>query len=389
MKWLLHITVFILISGLTISCKKDDPENEPVKTEDEYLIKQEIQTESISASGGGSIELPSGVIVNIPANALPADNSISVETIDPYRDGSEFVVPKELKGTKLSAVVRCTPEGTTFDSPVEVIIPYYTELWPENLPNDSMLVVSYSGDSIEIIPFFIDKTNMAVIAETNHFSDFVIIAKKDILVDRGRMYKTVVIGDQVWMAENLAFLPEVHPVTDNSLIESRYYVYEYSGTSIEGAKSTSKYFTYGVLYNWPAAMESSPEGWHLPSDDDWKQLELYMGMSQEHVDSYSGDFPSRGTDEGTRLKATKGWVNARGEAENGTDEYGFTALPAGYAKVNQSKFDNVGESTRFWTSTAIEEWSAHYIRSIGGAGISRFGGTDNENQGYSVRCVKD
>ena len=71
------------------------------------------------------------------------------------------------------------------------------------------------------------------------------------------------------MAENLAWLPGVSPSSDGSETLSYYYVRGYEGTVVSEAKAVANYSTYGVLYNWPAAMAACPDGWHLPSDGDW------------------------------------------------------------------------------------------------------------------------
>jgi uncharacterized protein (TIGR02145 family) len=155
----------------------------------------------------------------------------------------------------------------------------------------------------------------------------------------GKVYQTVVIGNQEWMAENLAYLPSVVGPDTGSDTTSYYYVYGYDGTSISAAKATENYATYGVLYNWTAAMngaESSdanpsgvqgicPDGWHLPSDAEWKQLEMYLGMSETDVNSTGW----RGTVEGGKLKeaGTTHWADPNAGANN---ESGFTALPGGY-----------------------------------------------------------
>ena len=105
------------------------------------------------------------------------------------------------------------------------------------------------------------------------------------------IYRTVKISSQCWMAENLAYLPSVSPSSTGSDITPYYYVYDYQGTDVSVAKTSTNYQTYGVLYNWPAVMngESSstsvpsgvqgicPSGWHLPSDGEWTVLTNYLG----------------------------------------------------------------------------------------------------------------
>jgi hypothetical protein len=88
----------------------------------------------------------------------------------------------------------------------------------------------------------------------------------------GHKYKYVKIGSQVWMAENLAYLPIVNLGSSKSHTEPKYYVYSYTGTDVNEAKKTSNYSTYGVLYNWPAAIAACPPGWHLASDSEWTIL---------------------------------------------------------------------------------------------------------------------
>lgn len=85
----------------------------------------------------------------------------------------------------------------------------------------------------------------------------------------GKVYNIVTIGKQFWMAENLAYLPSVVDPGTGSYTEPYYSVYGYNGTDVAAAKATENYQTYGVLYNWPAAMTACPEGWHLPSDAEW------------------------------------------------------------------------------------------------------------------------
>ncbi|MCF8358778.1 MAG: hypothetical protein K9H26_08480 [Prolixibacteraceae bacterium] len=84
----------------------------------------------------------------------------------------------------------------------------------------------------------------------------------------GNYYNTVKIGEQIWMAENLAYLPQINRPSEQSYTIPLYYVYEYEGTEVNEAKAIENYQIYGVLYNWQAAISACPSGWHLPSDDE-------------------------------------------------------------------------------------------------------------------------
>jgi uncharacterized protein (TIGR02145 family) len=142
---------------------------------------------------------------------------------------------------------------------------------------------------------------------------------------------------------------------------------------------------YGRLYNYYAIIDSrniAPEGWHIPTDAEWKQLEMYLGMSQEQADATGW----RGTDEGGKLKeaGTEHWNPPNTGA---TNESGFTALPGGY-RVNNGGFLNLGTYAYFWSSTESGSYAAWgRILSSGIAGIYRY--SDSKAAGFSIRCVKD
>ena len=201
----------------------------------------------------------------------------------------------------------------------------------------------------------------------------------------GNEYEIVKIGNQVWMAENLAYLPSVSPPSNGSYTVPYYYVSGYEGTSINEAKSTDNYQTYGVLYNWPAANEACPTGWHLPSDDEWKELEMFLGMSQAEADGYL----ERGTDEGGKLKeaGSTHWPSTNIGATNSS---GFTALPGGWCLTGtEGGFHLFGAYALFWTSTQ-HNIDSYWYRRLGWENSKVFrannGITDN---GFSIRCVKD
>ncbi len=182
----------------------------------------------------------------------------------------------------------------------------------------------------------------------------------------GKTYKTVKIGEQVWMAENLAYLPSVEGGHIGSRTTPYYYVYDYNGKDVTAAKATANYTTYGVLYNWPAAMNACPTGWHLPSEDEWEELTDFVGSNH-----------------GTKLKAKSGWKSNG----NGTDDYGFSALPGGFRDYN-GVFYWVGYYGDWWSSTEFVATNA-CSRSMSSDYGSVTRGSNNKEYGCSVRCLRD
>jgi uncharacterized protein (TIGR02145 family) len=198
----------------------------------------------------------------------------------------------------------------------------------------------------------------------------------------GNTYNWVGIGTQVWMAENLKVThypngSEIPLVTDKTAwgnlgdnnTDDAYCYYDNNSDS-----------EYGALYTYAAAKDACPTGWHLPSDAEWKTLEIYLGMSQSDAD-YTG---WRGTIEGIKLKATSGW-NSDG---NGTDDYGFSALPGGRRGDYDGTFDRAGSYGRWWSSTEFSSSDA-YGRSLlyYASDVDRSNGY--KSRGFSVRCLRD
>lgn len=188
----------------------------------------------------------------------------------------------------------------------------------------------------------------------------------------GNTYNTVWINNKLWMAENLKTTKynsglDISNATSNS---------EWTGLS-SGAycwhnndEATYK-DAYGGLYNWYAVNTGNlcPSGWHVPTDAEWTALTDYVGGASVA---------------GTKLKATSGW-NSGG---NGTDEYGFSALPGGARAPDNGSFGSVGYSGDWWGSTEIDAAGA-WARYMGNdyEGVYRFEGY--KRLGCSVRCVRD
>jgi len=198
----------------------------------------------------------------------------------------------------------------------------------------------------------------------------------------GNVYKTVKIGNQVWMAENLRYLPSVVPAATSSTTDPYCYIYMYNGTDVSEAKATSNYTTYGVLYNWQAAKTASPAGWHLPSDAEWKELEKFLGMTEEQANAYNW----RRKNEGGKLKETRTthWTTPN---EGATNESGFTALPGGLRNNQDRLLWNIRIAGYWWTAT--DQSDKAYYRSLVHYDSTIFRGYDDKSHAYSVRCIKD
>ena len=198
----------------------------------------------------------------------------------------------------------------------------------------------------------------------------------------GHEYKYKKIGNQTWMAENLAWLPKVSSSTDYSLVDKHFYVHGYEGTSLEEALSTENYTKYGVLYNWPSVLDNPcPAGWHVPDDQEWKQMEKSLGMNEEDIEK-----------EGWR---SSGSVNKKIMSPIAWDDddifigqSGFNALPGGLFS-QRNKFEGIiSTMAYFWVLTDQQDW--YGVRYIGksNSGIHRFFGSVSA-AALSVRCVRD
>lgn len=201
----------------------------------------------------------------------------------------------------------------------------------------------------------------------------------------GKVYKWVAIGNQIWMAENLAYLPSVVGPKIGSKTTAYYYVLDYDGIDVIKAKDQSNYEKYGVFYNWTAAMAGSassmgnpsmvqgvcPTGWHLPSDAEWAELTAYLGG-----DSIAGG----------KLKET-GTTHWNANNTGATNETGFTALPAGnrsvYGQFVMNRFSGL-----WWSATEYKADRA-WIRSMYCRDKEATGSAGDKDAGLSVRCVKD
>jgi len=198
----------------------------------------------------------------------------------------------------------------------------------------------------------------------------------------GNVYITRKIGNQWWMTENLKVTHYQNGDSILNVTSASEWENLTTGAHCNFANDKTHVSTYGTLYNWYTLTDSrgiAPIGWRVPTDEDWKELEMYLGMSQadaDKEDQYRGNISGK-------LKATSGW-NGGG---NGTDESGFNALPAGY-RYSDGTFLRMGDYAYFWCATEYDNGYAwdRYLDSYG-SGVGRY--NDPKQCGFSIRLVME
>ncbi len=207
----------------------------------------------------------------------------------------------------------------------------------------------------------------------------------------GNIYQTIVIGGQEWMMENL----RVSRYRNGDSIATGFSNPEWQflyGTEIAAYAvlddEESNAEIYGYLYNgcaFNSGKKLAPTGWHIPTDDEWKELELYLGMSQEEVDLGDG---FRGTNEGSKIAGNADlWYSGELENNNEFGLSGFTALPGGHRSI-YGQYSNGGEEGHFWSSTQAGDYGVPFrMLTRDNSKIYRY--VENKYAGLSVRCVRD
>lgn len=222
----------------------------------------------------------------------------------------------------------------------------------------------------------------------------------------GNHYGAVKIGNQLWMTENLRYLPSVMDPITGSTTDPYYYVYGYEGTNVSDAKATTFYSVYGVLYNWVAAMNGSapsssnpsgiqgvcPSGWHLPSAIEWDELGTYLAQNGYNFDS---SFGGGGDKIAKSLVSTSSWSSSAVPGAPGNTDYseyfnksGFSALPAGKRSYFSPYFSFEGLYGFWWSTTYCFDLRM-CCRFISYDACSLKSDYTYRLVGFSVRCLKD
>ncbi|MCL2689812.1 MAG: fibrobacter succinogenes major paralogous domain-containing protein [Chitinispirillia bacterium] len=193
---------------------------------------------------------------------------------------------------------------------------------------------------------------IAVIIFKSGLTEKRVVVNAPVLTDArdGKTYRTVIIANKRWMAENLNYAADYSFCYDND------------------DEICDK---YGRLYDWNAAMDACPAGWVLPGRDDWNAL-FWAADGANFL-------------AGRKLKSRKGWDNKG----NGRDNFGFSALPGGYSWVHNA-FAGIGTSGGWWSSAHsgalnMNAWGWNMYSDRTSLSENLY----NNNRGLSVRCVEE
>lgn len=289
-------------------------------------------------------------------NQVNAQGSSVNETGTPADSSAMLDVSSTDKGMLIPRMTSSQREQIS--NPANGLIIYNTEENRLEIYNTSTTSWQYYSNTIVSIPLFICGERF--------------IDSRD-----GQSYATTQIGDQCWMAENLSVGVKIDgtiEMIDNGIIEK--YCYDNSNCA-----------TYGGLYQWDEIMQYStiegsqgicPDGWHLPSNEDWCILEDYADSGEIICPGGLGT----GTDAGTNLKSFTGWYSSVG----GNDIYGYNVLPGGRRQTNglSAGLSNTGY---FWSSTSDNDTTATHIRLT--YSVSQIvANLKTKTEGLSVRCLK-
>ncbi len=241
--------------------------------------------------------------------------------------------------------------------------------------SSSSAEISSSGEQVNLSSVVKSSSSSAVVSSSSGILPSSSSIQYGSFIYGGQTYKTVTIGTQTWMAKNLNYADS----TAMPNLKGNSWCYDNS------ADNCSK---YGRLYTWTAAMNiassyqdaeasavissthqgACPAGWHIPTYAEWTTLENAVGGEEVA---------------GTVLKSTSGW----NEGGNGTDVYGFSALPAGRRNYN-GDFYYVGNYASFWSATENGTDYAYY-RYLNYYSENVFTYDYHKVNAFSVRCLKD
>jgi uncharacterized protein (TIGR02145 family) len=311
-----------------------------------------------------------------------------------HEPSCDIISPKNGQIFQIGDTVVISVNADDSDGDVFAVAFYIDDL---GLGSTSIFPYSYTWNTYDSEPGDHTIKVIAKDIENGSTADEIKILIKGLMDIDGNKYRTIEIGNQEWMAENIkashyADGTDITFVSKNAdwnelEVNDKAYCWYNNDPSFDEI--------YGPLYNWAGAMKGipvdnsalsvvqgvCPDGWHLPSDDEWKNLETYIGMSQ-----YDVDLEGKRGYVGGKLKET-GTIHWKEPNSGATNEYGFTALPGG---MQSGLFASEGFQGTWWSSTLSE--SKVWLRSLNYSSTfinRRAIDPLNSQYGFSVRCVKD
>jgi len=361
MKALKHFALPTLVFSLLIfllSCEKVDPKTEMVSDLDAGVETSQLKAAEIGSSVEikyllsiiESIEsmLEDGVLNRGNANALIKKIENAIKSLEKTGSGSHK------KSASVSNAKSSTGKGNGQSARGKL----------KAFINQVNALINSGNIPLEEGQFLIAEVENTLLLIDGAFTD-----PRD-----GEEYAVVLIGDQLWMAENLK-ATKYNDGTDIPLVTG---IDEWTALSSPGyCWYNNDYETYGTvygaLYNWYVVNTGKlcPEGWHIPSDEEWTELITYCGGESEA---------------GGKLKetGTEHWLNPNTGA---TDEYGFNALP-GDARYLYREYYFLGIHAHWWSSTEYDEdhaWIRYLMNDY--TGVIRI--PPDKRYGLSVRCIRD
>ncbi|MEN8251083.1 MAG: FISUMP domain-containing protein, partial [Bacteroidota bacterium] len=321
-----------------------------------------------------------------------------------YHHYANYHPPDTLKVTENNLRVTLDWNYDTIRHPVKYYI-YRDRMSPAVTLYDSVEIVNnsdtyYVDDNIESdTTYYYRITSVDPLGYESWFSDEVSITSYHPSVSdyNGNVYNTLRAGNQIWLQQNLL---STH-YADGTILEDGSSIGDITGNYSSQYQfafddDDANTLIYGRLYTWAAAMRGAtssddnpgttqgvcPDGWHMPTDSEWKEFELQLGMSEGLINKMY----NRGIDAGGRIKldSTKYWLEPNLAATNSS---GYTALPAGY-RPPIGGFNHLKAYGYFWTATQ-EDISNAYLRGLhyNSAGIIR--NRLDKAMAFSVRCLQN
>ena len=237
----------------------------------------------------------------------------------------------------------------------------------------AFLLFAYSCEKDDVNP--INQTNGMTTAVFNPNLTYGTITDQD-----GNIYKTITIGTQTWMAENLRTIKYRNGNLISNVIENTNWINSTEGAfcSYDNTNDEINIATRGLMYNYYAVIDErniAPEGWHVPTDAEWTTLVTYLG----------GESVAGGK---MKELGTTHWKN---ENIGATNESGFTSLPCGWRDNYNAIFGGFDYNSFYWSSTEEDDNIAWYrFLNYDLASIGRYSwSVGDKNSGFSVRCIKD